>query len=101
MRFVQRGFLVMVLLLISTMSVLAQDVGAGDTLDGETRDGKHILFSSTRQGHHDLYMMDADGSNVRQLITGQSIYDVQVAPDGTRLAILQYTGSEYDVYVFN
>lgn len=32
-----------------------------------TRDGKHIVFTSTRNGDIDIYTMDADGSNVRQL----------------------------------
>lgn len=32
-----------------------------------TRDGKHIVFTSTRNGDLDIYTMDADGSNVKQL----------------------------------
>lgn len=32
-----------------------------------TRDGKHIVFTSTRNGDLDIYTMDADGKNVRQL----------------------------------
>lgn len=32
-----------------------------------TRDGKHIVFTSTRNGDIDIYTMDADGSNVKQL----------------------------------
>jgi Tol biopolymer transport system component len=32
-----------------------------------TRDGKHIVFTSMRNGDLDIYTMDADGSNVRQL----------------------------------
>lgn len=32
-----------------------------------TRDGKHIVFTSTRNGDLDIYTMDADGTNVRQL----------------------------------
>jgi len=32
-----------------------------------TRDGKHIVFTSTRNGDLDIYTMDADGNNVKQL----------------------------------
>ena len=32
-----------------------------------TRDGKHVVFTSTRNGDIDIYTMDADGSNVKQL----------------------------------
>jgi len=32
-----------------------------------SRDGRHIVFTSTRNGDLDIYTMDADGSNVRQL----------------------------------
>jgi len=32
-----------------------------------TRDGKHIVFTSTRNGDLDIYTMDADGANVKQL----------------------------------
>ena len=32
-----------------------------------SRDGKHIVFTSTRNGDLDIYTMDADGSNVKQL----------------------------------
>jgi TolB protein len=32
-----------------------------------SRDGKHVVFTSMRNGDLDIYTMDADGSNVRQL----------------------------------
>ncbi len=32
-----------------------------------SRDGRHVVFTSTRDGDLDIYSMDADGSNVRQL----------------------------------
>ncbi|RPI86123.1 MAG: biopolymer transporter Tol [Planctomycetaceae bacterium] len=37
-------------------------------------DGKHIVFTSTRDGDPDIYVMDADGSHVRQ-ITNAPGYD--------------------------
>jgi Tol biopolymer transport system component len=39
-----------------------------------TRDGKHIVFTSTRNGDLDIFTMDADGSNVKQL-TNELGYD--------------------------
>ncbi len=39
-----------------------------------TRDGKHIVFTSTRNGDLDIYTMDADGTNVKQL-TNELGYD--------------------------
>lgn len=46
-------------------------------------DGKHIVFTSSRDGDPDLYIMDADGKNVRQL-TNQPGYDGGpfFSPDG-------------------
>ena len=46
-------------------------------------DGKHVVFTSSRDGDPDLYIMDADGSNVRQL-TNQPGYDGGpfFSPDG-------------------
>jgi Tol biopolymer transport system component len=32
-----------------------------------TRDGKHIVFTSTQNGDLDIYTMDADGTNLKQL----------------------------------
>lgn len=32
-----------------------------------SHDGKHIVFTSTRDGDPDLFIMDSDGANVRQL----------------------------------
>jgi TolB protein len=32
-----------------------------------TRDGKHVVFTSTRNGDLDIFTMDADGTNVKQL----------------------------------
>ncbi len=39
-----------------------------------TRDGRHIVFTSTRDGDLDIYTMDADGGNVKRL-TNELGYD--------------------------
>ena len=52
-----------------------------------TRDGKHIVFTSTRNGDLDIYTMDADGKNVKQL-THELGYDGGPfwSYDGTKIA---------------
>jgi Tol biopolymer transport system component len=49
-------------------------------------DGKHVIFTSTRDGDLDLYTMDADGGNVRRITTelgydGGAFY----SRDGTKI----------------
>lgn len=50
-------------------------------------DGKHIVFCSKRDGHLNLYIMDADGSNVRQLTKTKDCYNGGpfFSPDGKRV----------------
>ena len=50
------------------------DAPGYDAEGSYSSDGKHIVFTSSRDGDPDLYIMDADGENVRQL-TNQSGYD--------------------------
>ena len=49
-------------------------------------DGKHIVFTSTRDGDLDLYVMDADGKNVKRL-TDTPGYDggAFFSPDGEQI----------------
>ncbi|MGH7583660.1 MAG: TolB family protein [Gemmatimonadales bacterium] len=49
-------------------------------------DGKHLIFTSTRDGDIDLYTMDVDGSNVRR-VTNRLGYDggAYFSPDGKRI----------------
>lgn len=43
------------------------DAPGYDAEGSYSSDGKHIVFTSSRDGDPDLYIMDADGGNVRQL----------------------------------
>lgn len=51
-----------------------------------SRDGKKIVFTSTRDGDLDIYTMDADGRNVKRLTTEVG-YDGGpfFSPDGTKI----------------
>jgi TolB protein len=50
-------------------------------------DGKQIVFCSNRDGNLELYVMDADGSNVRQLTHAPKCYNGGpfFSPDGKRI----------------
>jgi TolB protein len=50
-------------------------------------DGKHIVFCSNRGGDLQLYIMDADGTNVRQLTKAPNCYNggAFFSPDGTKV----------------
>lgn len=47
-------------------------------------DGQQILFTSDRRGGHDIYAMDADGSNARRLADVDYDRHPSFAPDGQR-----------------
>ncbi len=61
-----------------------------------------IAFSSNRDGDHDVYLMNSDGSNVRQLTHNSSIDTTpSSSPDGTRIAFTRYLDGDAEVFVMN
>ncbi|MBT5017374.1 biopolymer transporter Tol [bacterium] len=44
------------------------DAEGYDAEGSYSHDGKHIVFTSSRDGDPDIYVMDADGKNVRQVV---------------------------------
>jgi Tol biopolymer transport system component len=60
-----------------------------------SRDGKKIVFTSTRDGDLDLYVMDADGSNVKRLTT-EIGYDggAFFSADGSKIVYRAYHPTE-------
>jgi Tol biopolymer transport system component len=75
---------------VATGTNLAQHAMLGDqTFNAEgsySPNGQHIIFTSTRNGNPNLYVMHADGSNVIQL-TNTAGYDghASFSPDGKHL----------------
>ena len=60
-----------------------------DTCPAWSPDGRSIAFASSRDGSGDVYVMDADGTNVRRLTTDFYVSDgLDWSPDGTRIAFL-------------
>jgi TolB protein len=67
-----------------------------------SRDGRTIVFVSWRDGNGEVYAMDADGSQPRNL-TQNPAQDVRPAwsPDGRRIAFVSRRDGNAEVYVMN
>ena len=64
--------------------------------------GAMIAFASSRDGRRQLFVMDKDGSEVRQVtdlsdMGGRSTW----SPDGTKLAFYRGPAGDHDIYVIN
>jgi len=63
-------------------------------------DGKKILFLSTRSGHYELWIMDANGANQTRLLQSPSEDSPGgFSPDGSQIAFTRGTGNGRDVFV--
>jgi TolB protein len=61
-----------------------------------------IYFVSDRSGHKELWVMDYDGSNQRQLThLGSVSLSPRVSPDGSRLAFSSLTKTGWDIMMYS
>jgi TolB protein len=61
-----------------------------------------IYFVSDRSGHKEIWAMDYDGSNQRQVTRQNSIsLSPRISPDGSRLAFSSLTKSGWDILIYS
>ena len=76
--------------------------GGGNIQGVRSPDRTRIAFSSSRNGNFQIYIMNADGTDVRQL-TKQPLRDMRPAwsPDGKRIAFTSARDGNLDIYVIH
>jgi Tol biopolymer transport system component len=76
--------------------------GADDVNPQWSRDGRTILFQTARDGNEEIYAMDADGSDPRNLTNDPGADGVSGflwSPDGRRIAFTTRRDGNTEVYV--
>jgi TolB protein len=69
---------------------------------GSTLAGTHIYFVSDRTGNKEIWAMDFDGKNQRQITRFNSTsIEPSVSPDGTKIAFTSYARGNPGIFVFS
>jgi TolB protein len=64
--------------------------------------GTHIYFVSDRTGHKEIWMMDFDGRNQRQITRfGSTSLQPAISPDGSKIAFVSYARVTPGIFVFS
>jgi len=66
------------------------------------KNGSKITFSNIASGRQDIFMIDSNGSNQKQLTTGNgSDIHGDISPDGKKIAFQSNRTGNYDIYVMS
>jgi len=69
---------------------------------GDGSNGNKIAFQSDRDGDHEIYVMNADGTEVQQLTDNDDGDWVPVwSPDGNKIAFNSGRDGDHEIYVMN
>ena len=65
-------------------------------------DGKKVLFESEADGNHEIYLINADGTGLRNLTNHKgNDYKAAWSPDGAKIAFVSDRDGNAEVYVMN
>ncbi len=69
---------------------------------GQSLYGTHIYFTSDRTGHKEIWAMDPDGKNQRQITRFNNISTYPtVSPDGSKVAFTSWVKGQPAIFVFS
>jgi TolB protein len=69
---------------------------------GQTLFGTHIYFTSSRTGHKEIWVMDPDGQNQRQISRFNNISTYPtVSPDGSKIAFTSWVKGQPAIFIFS
>jgi Tol biopolymer transport system component len=94
--------LMFVFLVTLFLSIFLISIPTPETLAAFPGENGKIAFSSDRDGDYEIYIMNADGSNVTQL-TSNSVDDWAPvwSPDGSKIAFTHEVDGDLEIYVMN
>jgi Tol biopolymer transport system component/DNA-binding winged helix-turn-helix (wHTH) protein len=85
----------------STLVRLTNNNGT-DLLPVWSPDGTRIVFCSNRHGKNEIYVMNADGSNVKRLTHNMAVDDApKWSPDGTKIVFDSDRDGNKEIYVMD
>ncbi|MBI5586662.1 MAG: PD40 domain-containing protein [Deltaproteobacteria bacterium] len=65
-------------------------------------DGRQIVFRSGRNGHHEITLMNADGTDVRPLTDFKAVATMPAfSPDGKQVAFTSNKDGDYEIYTLD
>ncbi len=64
--------------------------------------GTHIAYISNRSGHKEVWLMDYDGTNKRQITHLNSIcYSPRISPGGNRIAFISNRSGTWQIWIYS
>ncbi len=83
-------------------STLLTSNAVADSNPAWSPDGTHLAFTSVRDGNNEIYLMNADGSDVRRLTNSvYADYQPTWSSDGTRIAFVSERDGNPEIYVMS
>ena len=81
---------------------LTPDSPANDAFPDFSPDGRQLVFRSGRDGNHEIYLMNSDGTEPQRL-TNHSTTDTMPAflPGGNQIVSTSNRGGDYEIYLLN